>query len=314
MPEESRISSQGAVLSQRETNILKVLPLVRRIAEFRLRGTFRTASEDIVQKVGLSLWRWSSNRNFSASVPPDDDRVSSLSLVVGKADKTDSIDQTAHDDEDFSSDFQKLSSVQDEKSVVGDSLYKSLTDSRHLQIEKMTEDDWRRLAQVVTRHEINSFFRSKYRRERQLSEVVAETELPFRSRQDFASGKHLGANLTTQGPEGGSRAEMASILCCVWNIVSEMSLRQKYSLLLQKDWLIINLLTHDCCSRAEIAAALDCTKAEFDAIFINLPLTDEAIAGLIEQKINDPVSVRQVWMARGKARAKLAAGMRPLIE
>lgn len=270
MQEERRLLSNGKVLSQKEINILNALPLVRRIAEFRLRGSYREAAEDIVQKVGLNLWRWS---------------------LVKK--------DSSHDE------------LQEESQ-------ENLTEELKPNGEEMNGEDWLRVAQVVASREINSFFRSKYRKETRLSEAALENELFGQDRNNSSafnwqsqSNNSFNSSLKQ---EGNSRAEMTSILRQVWKIIMEMTLRQKYALLLQKDELIINLLTHGCCSREEIAGALACTKAEFDIIFTSFPLTDEAIRHLIEKKINGEITLHQVWMARGKAKAKLEARIRPLIE
>lgn len=277
MREDRTPPSHGKVLSQLENNLLNALPLVRRIADFRLRGICREAAEDIAQKVVLNLWHWSLKRKDSGN------KQSSIETEKGREKAPPLATRTE-------------SSITLQQST-----------------EEMNQEDWLRIARVAARHEINSFFRSKYRRETIIVEASSLESPPLVER--YVSRSKLQFPIFGYAPqlEGNSQTELASILAQVWKIILGMSLRQKYAFLFQKEEIIVNLLSHGCCRREEIAAALSCDKQEFDIILISLPLTDEVIRSLIEKKTKTMVTKRQVWMTRAKAKAKLAAEIKPLI-
>ena len=244
------------LLSQRESNLLSAIALVRRIAAFKLHGVYRDAAEDIVQKVSLNLWRWNVRKKERAV----EEAAIDFPSVTNEAEETDAENQ----------------------------------------------GQWLRLANIAARNEITSFFRSKYRREKALAESSLEDAAHETHAQRRASNR-------PSNPEGNSPTEIASLLRQVWKIAQEFSFRQKYSFLLQKEELIINLLSHGCCRRQEMADSFGLDKAEFDTIVINLPLSDEAICDLIEKKTGERLTLRQIWMARGKAKAKLAGGLKHLL-
>lgn len=178
--------------------------------------------------------------------------------------------------------------------------------SQPVNSDELSQDEWMRLANTAAHNEISSFFRSKYRRESILNEASLENAARELSTQRKASAYNL-------NPEGNSKVEITSLLQQIWKIVQTFSLRQKYAFLLQKEELIVSLLTHGCCRRKEIAEILDLDKTEFDKIFISLPLNDEAICNLFEEKSGTQLTLRQIWMARGKAKTKLASELKHLI-
>jgi hypothetical protein len=271
-------------LSQQESNFLNALAFVRRVATFKLRGACSDAAEDIVQKVGLNLWRWSIRRKELMIEESAINVTPTMSELTAEQDAA--LDEVRR--------AIKIGGIREHKTPLSAAP------------EVLSQNEWLRLANTAAHNEISSFFRGKYRREA----ILTQSSLENAAHKAVTQGQTL---TLTSNPEGNSRAEITSLLRQVWKIIQELSPRQKYSFLLQKEELIINLLSHGCCRRQEIAKSLCLDKAEFDILLISLPLTDENIRNLLKKKTGTRLTLRQIWTARAKAKARLAAGLKLLL-
>ena len=171
-------------------------------------------------------------------------------------------------------------------------LWKWKKDERNL-----SEEEWLKYANRATQNEIKRFYGSKYRRNVSLSEIEEDHQFDF----------------TVDGcprPAGNTESEVRSSLKYLWKTVREFSLRQKYAFLFRKQDFIFELVSRECCAIEEIAGSLDLSRQEFIELAQRLPLSNEEIQELLETKLREEVTVKQVWMARGKANAKLAAALR----
>ena len=170
--------------------------------------------------------------------------------------------------------------------------------------EPLTQAEWLRIANTAARHEVSSFYRRRYRREAALA-TAEMTEL--------AAGRAVLTTKAGTAVEGNSQAEIASLLCRVWEIIDAFPVTRKYAYLLGKEELLINFITHGCATRREIAASLRITLPELDRIIGTLPVPDEIIRQQLALKSGAPVSLRQVWTWRAKAKARLAEKLRKFI-
>ena len=212
--------------------------MIRQIAARKLPGYYRDAMDDIVQKIGLNLWKWKTQKDERGSGQAD-------FKAAGPAD----------------ADFNAANSIQtgsvEESSLAG-----------------LSSEDWKKVANVAAHNEIKSFYSSKYQRQTSLSEQETDQE----RFQENNSG-----NLP-----GNTGAEVRSILVQLWKALQILSLRQKYAFLLQKEEFITDLIHHNCCKKQEIADFLHLDYAEFDTILSSLPLTDDEIQKLIEERPGSP--------------------------
>lgn len=205
---------------------LETLPLIRRIADCKLRGFYRQAVEGVVQRVALKLWKW------------------------------------------------KL---------------------RHPQ-KMLSEDDWQRLANRATHNEIKNFYSSRLRKEISLSEI-SEEEIVVENKTQI--------EMTAE-----ASAELRSLLTRLWTAAQQLSLRQKYAFLLRNADYIIDLIGNEVSSLNEIAESLELTGEELKEVIVNLPLADERIRSLLETKLQEKITAKQVWSARNKAKTKLRKALK----
>lgn len=212
--------------AQQDGCFLETLPLIRQIADCKLRGFYRQAVEGVVQRVALKLWRW------------------------------------------------KLRYPQ----------------------KKLSADDWQRLANRATHNEIKNFYSSRLHKEIPLSEIIEE-EIVVKNKTQI------------EMPEDAS-AELRSLLIRLWTATQQLSLRQKYALLLRNAEYIIDLIENEVSSLKEIAESLQLTNEELKEVIMNLPLSDERIRSLLERKLGEKVTAKQVWSARNKARLKLRKALK----
>lgn len=161
---------------------------------------------------------------------------------------------------------------------------------RHPQKE-LSEDEWQRLANIATQNEVKNFYSSRLRKEISLSEVSEEEIMLLTETQIEMSGD--------------TPAEVRSLLAQLWTAMQRLSLRQKYALLFRNADYIIDLIGNEVSSLKEIAASLELSTEELKEIVMNLPLEDERIRNLLETKLQEKITVKQVWAARDKAKIKL---------
>ena len=111
--------------------------------------------------------------------------------------------------------------------------------------------------------------------------------------------------IVTPDATGESEYEQASLGRFLWREIKQLSLRQRFALLLQKPDLIARLLQSKSCRINEIAQALELDEAEFSTTFRALPLQDEQIGELWRAQRKERLTAKQVREARAKARAKI---------
>lgn len=159
---------------------------------------------------------------------------------------------------------------------------------------QLSAEDWQRYANRATCNEIRRFYGDKMRRkEISLSEITDDYE--------FISNSDGAVEVI-----GNTESEA----CSWWEIIQKLSLRQKYALLLFKQDFIFELIAARCCSLAEIAESLGLSREELLTLLGKQPFSEQEVLRLIEMKTGERITVRQVWMARGKAKAKLKAARR----
>lgn len=160
----------------------------------------------------------------------------------------------------------------------------------------LTQEEWFRLANTAVNNEIKSFYQSRMHREIPIQEVEDH---------DFRYLKNNFSNIS-----GNTNIEINSLLTLIWNEIRLLSLRQKYSFILQKEELIVDLIRYGCCVRKDIAHSLNFDCSEFDIILSKLPLSDKDIKEIIEIKLKTQITIKQIWRARNKAKQKLYVGLR----
>lgn len=181
--------------------------------------------------------------------------------------------------------------VEDISQTVALRLWKGKKDDRVL-----SEEEWRKIANRATQNEIKRFCGSKFHKNVSLSEIEED-------RFDSMINGCLQI-------AGNTDSEVRSTLKYLWKTIGNFSIRQKYALLFQKRDFIFELVSRKCCTIEEIADSLDVKREEFIWLSKRMPLSDEEIQRLLETKLCETVTIKQVWMARGKAKAKLAAALK----
>ncbi|MCU0239383.1 MAG: hypothetical protein MUC29_08070 [Pyrinomonadaceae bacterium] len=155
----------------------------------------------------------------------------------------------------------------------------------------LSEDEWKKIAVRAAQNEVKQYYRSN---NKQINSTSYLEELPNQI-TDF-----------TSQIEGNTNKEINSLAKICWEEILQLSLRQKYSLLLQKQELIFYLVSSKCCQIAEIAEHLQLSKARFLEIYQILPIPDEQISEIFYEVTSEKLTTKQVWEARSKARTKLA--------
>jgi DNA-directed RNA polymerase specialized sigma24 family protein len=159
--------------------------------------------------------------------------------------------------------------------------------------KELTREEWQKLANTAAQNEIKTFFSHKSNRE---SLSIED--------QDAI---HKAGYATL---EGDSEREVNSLAISVWKDIKDLSLRQKYALLLQKQELIFYLVASKCCQIDEVAHHLQISKEKFIEIYQLLPLSDERISEIYFEVSKEKLTTKQVWEARSKARTKLSKVLR----
>jgi DNA-directed RNA polymerase specialized sigma24 family protein len=154
---------------------------------------------------------------------------------------------------------------------------------------ELTNEEWQKLANTATQNEIKTFFSHKSNKE----------SLSIEDQDTY----HKAGVVTI---EGDSEREVNSLAISVWRDIKDLSLRQKYALLLQKQELIFYLVASKCCQIDEVAHHLQMSKEKFLEIYQLLPLSDERISEIYFEVSQEKLTTKQVWEARSKARTKLS--------
>lgn len=162
--------------------------------------------------------------------------------------------------------------------------------------KELSADEWQRLANSAAHNEVKNFYSSRLRKEISLSEISEEEIVVL--------------NKTQIEMPGDTSAEVRSLLVQLWTAMQQLSLRQKYALLLRNADYIIDLIGNEVSSLKEIAESLELSTEELKEIIMNLPLEDERIKKLLERKLQERITVKQVWAARNKARIKLRRALK----
>ena len=107
---------------------------------------------------------------------------------------------------------------------------------------------------------------------------------------------------------GNTAAELASLLSVFWQEICGLSLRQRRSLLLGSESLLV-LLKYNGVSNEKLSEILEFSDNELSEIIARLPLKDQQIAQLIVDREDENQNVhfltRSIKKARHEARAKL---------
>lgn len=162
----------------------------------------------------------------------------------------------------------------------------------HEKSQHMTGDDWGSFAARTAYNEIN----------RHRSREGKHGTLPL----EAASG------IEEASVEGQTEIEVFSLIHQVWQEICEMSLRQRRSLLLHSQELVIYFLQSGVTEK-ELARVVEFTDVDWINIRDRLPMTDAEIAEEIEgtdRKVRSTVTARSIKKARYEARVKLEGSIR----
>jgi DNA-directed RNA polymerase specialized sigma24 family protein len=154
---------------------------------------------------------------------------------------------------------------------------------------KLDEESWQKLANTATQNEIKTFYSHK-----------SNKEVLFTDKYEVVTQEASGL------VAGNSNYELNSLAMSAWKEIKNLSLRQKYALLLQKQELILYLAGSKCCKIEEIARQLELPKERFLEIYGLLPFSDEQIREIFFETTKEKLSSKQIWEARSKARTKLS--------
>ena len=161
---------------------------------------------------------------------------------------------------------------------------------------ELLPEDWQRIAGRTAVNEVKTFYTAKHQR-----------EVPLTA--EIISGESCPADIARQLPtfiiEGNTDYETESQLSEIWKSFLNLSLREKYALILKRRIFCNWLVASGNCKTKEIAAALEVSPQEFIEIYKRLPIDDEEIAHLLERKLLEKVAPAKVVKARQRAKAKL---------
>lgn len=165
----------------------------------------------------------------------------------------------------------------------------------------LSEEDWLKLANCATQNEIRSFYTDKSRREIALSEI-----------------DELHSVFISKAPDcellGNTEPEVRSLLKQLWTAIQTLSLRQKYALLFRNTQFIIDIIGNRVSSIKGVAESFELSIDELKALIVELPLADDQIRYLLEDKLQEKIALKHIWSARIKAKLKLINVLRDLNE
>ena len=162
----------------------------------------------------------------------------------------------------------------------------------------LNEEEWKKLANTATQNEIKSFYAHKSKREIQFSEVADDDVF-------FSESK-------ISEIAGNTSHETRTLLILIWKTLQTFSLRQKYSILLQNQEFIVDLVTSGVCQISEIAESLKLENDVLAQIIRELPLPDETVCQIFYQAVGEKLVPKNIWEARNKAKVKLFAELKKL--
>jgi DNA-directed RNA polymerase specialized sigma24 family protein len=162
----------------------------------------------------------------------------------------------------------------------------------------LTGEEWKKLANTATQNEVSTFYSHNSKKETRLSDTEISEELFFK--------------VPTSKIEGNTELEVYSILVCIWKVIQSFTLRQKYSILLQNQEFIVDLITTRCCKISDIASSLMLEKDVLAQLIRQLPLPDEEICKVFETATGEKITPKQMWESRSKAKVKLLAELKKL--
>ncbi len=158
--------------------------------------------------------------------------------------------------------------------------------------QNLSLTEWQKLANVVTQNEISDFCRRKENRNLLFSEINEEKKSEPEFPDPFST-------------EGNSQYELMTFLLVLWQRFQELSLRQKYAFLFNKNDFLESLLKFNCCGYQEIAKVLVLSESEFVLLLGKLPLKDDDIQNLLTRQSGENLTIEQIWVARSKAKNNL---------
>lgn len=287
--------------SIRERRLLNTLPLVRRMASAKLRDHYRISVDDLVQTIFMNLWRWQRRENEKQSaaggIPPVICDPTQITQINSNPVRYELPDYRTLESESNRNDLHSFQALRDQAdNEISDPREAEDSQNRD-ETPELDQESWMKVAATATRNEVNSFYASKYRREI----VVDEYELLLVSEKFYES--------CACRVEGETRTETDSLLAYLWRKMQSLSLRRRYALLLNKDEFIDELIAGGVCSLSELAEYFELEKEEFLSIVEQLPLSDERIAELIANKLDEKVTIKQIWTWRAKAKMNLASAI-----
>jgi DNA-directed RNA polymerase specialized sigma24 family protein len=158
--------------------------------------------------------------------------------------------------------------------------------------------EWHNLAKRVVTTEIAEYFSEKYTKDIVFSQ--GETDLRESVYSKPSSSEYI---------EGNTNAETHSLLAAIWKKCGILSLRQRYAFVLQTGDFLIEFIAAGICRRSCLAEYFELTEDEITELLGFFPLSDDQIIQLIAAKTGTEITTQQLWEARAKAKAKLAAAL-----
>lgn len=165
-------------------------------------------------------------------------------------------------------------------------------------IDDLSEEEWQKLANVAAHNEVTDFFREKYSRDVAFSQMTDAMQQEITEIESF------------EVLVGNSKPEICSLLTLVWKAAQKLTLRQKYAYFLPFSDFIVEFIVCKCCSIEELAFYFEASESELSEIIDRLPFSEENIGKLLEKKLGGKITPKQIWEARSKAKARLAAALR----
>lgn len=168
-------------------------------------------------------------------------------------------------------------------------------------VNDLSEEEWQKLANVAAHNEVTDFFREKYIRDvpfSQMSDQMQQEVIEIESFEVLA---------------GNSKPEICSLLTLVWKAAQNLTLRQKYAYFLPFSDFIVEFILCECCSIGELAFYFEVRESKLSEIIDRLPFSEANIGKLLEEKTGGKIAPKQIWEARSKAKARLAADLRDSI-
>ena len=158
----------------------------------------------------------------------------------------------------------------------------------------LSESEWKKIANAATQNEIKNFYGQR-----------SHNEVQFPETSDPNGIGNLQDNSVSSKVEGNSETESRSITRLLWDAMQILSLREKFVFLMSDQSFVVDLIVVRCCSISELAAFLELSTSEFKKLVAELPLEDGKISEFLRKEFGITLSRKQLWNARGKAKAKL---------